>query len=206
VNNNIGAKIVGFAHSGMVFNRRTRVLAGHIKDLIPHGSSVLDVGCGDGTIDVLIQQDRPDLRIEGVDVLLRPVSKIPVGLFDGTKLPFQDKTFDVVMFVDVLHHTVDPIVLLTEAARVARQLIILKDHTMDGWFAYSRLRFMDWVGNAHHGVVLPYNYWEEARWRRTFPTLQLGVTEWRARLGLYPQPASWVFETDLHFVAASAVA
>src|SRR5689334_3260350 len=74
-------------------------------------AKVLDVGCGDGTIDALIQQKRPDVSIRGVDVLLRPATRIPVDLFDGKKFPFDDGSFDTCLFVDVLHHTTDPLIL-----------------------------------------------------------------------------------------------
>ena len=67
-----------------------------------------------------------------------------------------DASFDVVMFVDVLHHTDDPLLLLQEAQRVGK-IILVKDHFRKGFLAGPTLRFMDWVGNAHHGVVLPYN-------------------------------------------------
>ena len=44
---------------------------------------------------------------------------------------------------------------------MAARGIVLKDHTRNGLFSGSTLRFMDWVGNARHGVRLPYNYWPE---------------------------------------------
>jgi len=57
------------------------------------------------------------------------------------------------------------------------------------------------VGNARHGVVLPYNYWTDAQWRRAFQKLNLGIGEYRRQLGLYPVPANLAFERSLHFVA-----
>jgi SAM-dependent methyltransferase len=193
---------VGLLHEHLVFNRRTRVLAAHLSALMPRDACLLDVGCGDGTIDTLMLNQRPDISIRGVDVLVRPATKIPVDPFDGERLPCADKSFDVVCFVDVLHHTNDPTVLLKEAKRVARKLVVIKDHTMDGWLAYATLRFMDWVGNAHHGVVLPYNYWPEQRWRATFSALDMPIARWEPDVGLYPYPASLVFGRRLHFVAA----
>ncbi len=107
---------IGVLHEKLVFGRRARVLAEELAKAIPdEGSTVLDVGCGDGTIDILVKQRRLDLNITGVDVLLRPASRIPVRKFDGQHLPFPDQSFDVVMFVDVLHHTNDPAILLREA-------------------------------------------------------------------------------------------
>ena len=80
---------------------------------------VLDVGCGDGSIDQLIMKLRPDLRIEGIDVFVRPHPNIAVTKFDGERIPFPDKHFDAVMFVDVLHHTNNAVALLAEASSVS---------------------------------------------------------------------------------------
>jgi SAM-dependent methyltransferase len=188
-------------HGGYVFKRRVRVLSTHLAELLPQNASVLDVGCGDGLIAKLIMERRPDVRIEGIDVLVRPQTHVPVMAFDGTRIPHGDGSFDVVMFVDVLHHTDDPMVLLREARRVARQALVLKDHCKDGLLAGPTLRFMDWVGNARHGVVLPYNYWPKARWDAGFAELGLATEEYRSRIGLYPFPASLLFERSLHFIA-----
>jgi hypothetical protein len=105
------------------------------------------------------------------------------------------------MFVDVQHHTDDPMILLREARRVTRRGLLLKDHTADGWFAVPTLRFMDRVGNLRHGVALPYNYWPLAQWRAALSKLQLRSSIWESRLGLYPAPASWIFGRHLHFAA-----
>ena len=104
------------------------------------------------------------------------------------------------MFVDVLHHTNDPDVLLAEARRVARRAIIIKDNTKDGVLAGATLRFMDWVGNAPHGVALPYNYWPLARWRDAFSRLGMTPSVWESRLDLYGFPARFLFDRSLHFV------
>jgi SAM-dependent methyltransferase len=197
-----GIAAVGVLHGRLVFARRTGVLATALSQAIPtEARSVLDVGCGDGTIDAMLMERRPDLAITGVDVLVRPQTRVPVHAFDGKRLPFADGAFDVVTFVDVLHHTPDPTILLREARRVARMAIVLKDHLREGALAQTTLRFMDWVGNAHHNVVLPYNYWRKSEWTLAFLDLGLFVDHWNDRLGLYPAPASWVFERDLHFVA-----
>jgi ubiquinone/menaquinone biosynthesis C-methylase UbiE len=197
---------VGVLHEHMVFRRRARVLAQALARTIPpDAATVLDVGCGDGTIAALVRRYRPALSLTGVDVLVRPRTHIPVHAFDGVRLPFADGSFDVVMFVDVLHHTDDPSVLLREAKRVARRAVVLKDHTRDRLMAQATLRFMDWVGNAHHGVALPYNYWPEAKWRDAFARIGLSPQLWAAKLDLYPFPASLLFERNLHFLARLAV-
>ena len=195
-------RAVGTLHEKLVFGRRARVLANALAATIPAAArSILDVGCGDGMIDVIVREKRPEISIVGVDVLVRPAPHIHVTKFDGVHLPFEDNSFDTVMFVDVLHHTNDPSVLLREASRVAKLGVVIKDHTMDGLFSYPILRFMDWVGNAHHGVALPYNYWARSRWEREFHELGLKVQGLNINLGLYPFPASLIFERNLHFVA-----
>lgn len=193
--------IIGKAHERYVFERRIDVLSERLASLLPEAASVLDVGCGDGRIDALIGQRRPDTSLRGIDVLVRPTTFIPVAAFDGRRIPFDDDSFDVVMFVDVLHHTDDPEALLLEARRVSRKAIVIKDHCRDGLLAGSTLRVMDWVGNARHGVVLPYNYWPERRWREAFGRLGLAIEDWIAGLGLYPWPFSMLLDRRLHFMA-----
>jgi SAM-dependent methyltransferase len=182
-------------------NRRTRVLSRHLAGVIPPRSRVLDVGSGDGQIAHAIGQQRNDIEIEGIDVLVRPHTHIPVHHFDGKTIPQPENSFDVVMFVDVIHHADDPIALLREAVRVARKALVIKDHTLTGFLAGSTLRFMDRVGNARHGVALPFNYWTEREWSQTIEALGLRKAVWNRKLGLYPRPAGWVFDRQLHFVA-----
>jgi SAM-dependent methyltransferase len=193
---------IGSAHGRLVHSRRVQVLAGHFAELIPASHTVLDVGCGDGLIDRLILERRPDLQLEGVDVLVRPGARIPVTPFDGRRLPFEDRSWDTVLFCDVLHHTDDPAGMLREAARVARRSILIKDHTVAGFLARPTLRFMDFIGNAPHGVVLPYNYLTRTEWVHIFGSCRLDVKELRTRLGLYPGWADPIFGRSLHFVAA----
>ena len=181
--------------------RKVFALRDHLAALIPDGAQVLDVGCGDGALAYSILQTRPDLELRGIDVLMWKQPVIRIDQFDGHVIPYDDASFDVVMFVNVLHHTEDPTVLLREAKRVTRKSILIKDHTRDGLFADATLRFMDWVGNIGLGVALPYEFWPRERWVETLEGLGLKVTAWKSDLGLYPWPASWLFDRSLHFVA-----
>jgi SAM-dependent methyltransferase len=197
--------VLNSLHGGIVHTRRVRVLSQRVAPMFPQGAKVLDVGCGDGLIAKLIGQERPDLTLDGIDVLVRPQTHISVRAFDGRRIDSPDNSYDAVLFVDVLHHTDDPTVLIREAARVARRCIILKDHTRDGFLAGPTLAFMDWVGNAHHGVALPYNYWPRKRWLAMAAELGLTIEQWVDRLKLYPWWARWLFERKLHFVARMEV-
>ena len=77
---------VGTLHGRLVHARRVRALAGHFSDLLPTSHRVLDVGCGDGLIDRLVLERRPDLTIRGIDPLVRTGTHIPVAAFDGKTL------------------------------------------------------------------------------------------------------------------------
>ena len=187
------------------FERRGIKLAQAIAPLLPTNGSLLDVGCGDGEIDLRLKQLRPDVEFTGIDVQLRNSSAIPVQHFDGTTIPFPDRSFDAVMFVDVLHHTQDPAILLKEALRVARRFIILKDHTRDGLLAFHTLAVMDWLGNAHHHIPLPFHFLSKAEWLALFDQLQLKVDSWNSNLGQYPASVGWIVERQLHMVARLSI-
>ncbi len=187
-------------HSQGVFPRRRRVLVERISSLIPAGSTVLDVGTGDGSIAAAIRDAKPGITLSGIDVLVRGGAAIPVAPFDGVKIPYADDSFDVVLFVDVLHHTLDPQALLNEAARVARQCVIIKDHNRNGFLAAATLRFMDRVGNARFGVALPYNYLSPKEWREGYERAELEIAEYQTKLGLYPFWANWLFGRGLHSI------
>jgi SAM-dependent methyltransferase len=193
-------KLLGRAHGTLVHSRRIRRLSQQLAELIPQNADVLDVGCGDGKLAALIQQLRPDVKMQGIDVLVRDKTEVPIKRFDGVTIPFPDKSVDVTMFVDVLHHTEDPNVLLQEASRVAKKFIVIKDHTDDGFLSNVTLRFMDWVGNKPHGVVLPYNYWRERQWRQAFEELKFEIVAWHKDLKLYPHGADLFFGRGLHVI------
>jgi len=197
----IALRMIDGVHERYVVERRVRVIAHHLSRLVPQGSDVLDVGAGAGTIALSLMRQRPDIRVRGIDVLVRPGTHIPVREFDGSRIPEADRSVDTILLVDVLHHTDDPVSLLREAARVAREAVVIKDHVLDGWLASQTLRFMDRTGNERHGVRLPYNYLTLQQWKVAFEDAGLRVDADVRRLGLYPPPASWVFDRQLHFAA-----
>lgn len=196
-----GMPLIRSVHHAQVHGRRVTVLAGHLAGLMPSAASVLDIGTGDGLLARRVLAHRRDLQWTAVDTLPRPQAYVPVKIFDGRQLPFPDKTFDVALFVDVLHHADDPMALLREAVRVTRGSLLIKDHLREGVLAGPTLRFMDWIGNASWGVQLPYNYWDAGQWEAACQQLHLRPAHVRRALGLYPWWADWCFGRSLHFIS-----
>jgi SAM-dependent methyltransferase len=191
-------------HHRWIFERRIEVLSSLLAEMIPPGAAVLDIGCGDGSIGGLIQQKQPGVSVRGLEVMARPACQIEYSLFDGARIPYEDASFDVCLFVDVLHHSDDLALLLREAARVSRRYVLIKDHLCENPLDHATLRFMDWVGNRPHGVRLTYGYKSRREWDALFAAAGLGIRAWKDSIPLQAFPISAVFPRHLHYVALLA--
>ena len=101
-----------------------------IAQLVPRGSRVLDLGCGDGAMLAHLQQARDcsgyGIEIDDTNVLAcikRGVDVIQLNLDEGLSL-FDDASFDVVLQIDTLQHLRNAEVMLLETVRVGRIGII----------------------------------------------------------------------------------
>ena len=197
--------IIETLHASYIPARRISRLSTLLAAQLPPDARVLDVGCGDGSLARLLSEKRPDIHIRGIDVLVRSHVEIPVEAFDGLTIPMSDHSFDVLMFVDVLHHANDAMALLREAARVSRASILIKDHLCDSVMSGHLLKFMDRVGNERNGVALPFNYWQKKQWADAFRQTGLRTTYWSETLKLYPIWGDWLFGGGLHFLAQLAI-
>ena len=196
-----GLSLIKHLHGRFVSDRRARVLAQLLAADVPKRASVLDVGCGDGTIAHLLRQQIPSLSVQGLEVMARPHCLIDYNIFDGTRIPHEDASFDVYMFVDVLHHTEDIETVLKEGCRVSRRYVLMKEEMYENALDYASLKFMDWVGNRPHGVNLPYNFQTRKQWLEHFASSGLQIVAWRDRIPLYPFPFNTIFSRNLHFIA-----
>jgi len=188
-------------HTGYVQGRRAGVLARRLAEAIPRNCRVLDLGCGDGQISGLIQSQRPDLDIHGIDIIVRDRTYVPVTKFDGSHVQEPDASHDVVMLVDVLHHCDSPEAMIKEARRVAKKTLVIKDVMNDQLLSDFTLRIMDIAANRRYRVPCPFNFWPYKKWMSTFEGLGVRVTDWQSSLGLYPWPANLFFERQMHFIA-----
>jgi len=187
-------------HGPLVHARRVRRLADNISTLLPAGSSVGDIGAGDGALAAAVLKRRPDLTLHGADILCRKNTAIPIALFDGRRLPWATRSLDYTMLVDVLHHAETPIGLLREAVRVARLGVIIKDHYAENRLDQWTLMAMDWFGNSGYGVPSPFRYWSRAEWRHHLTASRLRQEVTHTTLHLYPPPLDTIFGRGLHFI------
>ena len=188
-----------YIHKKITLLNRLKVLSTELSKLIEKRSAVLDVGTGSADIAFLIGQNT-NSAFTGIDVLVREDTKIPVEEFDGKTIPFEDKSYDYVIFIDVLHHTPNLKELLIEASRIAKNGIIIKDHNCNSLWQNKVLRFTDWFGNAQYGVDLEYNFKSRKNWLSIFNELGLIETLY-VNPKLYPIFTRLVFWKDLDFIS-----
>jgi len=99
--------------------------------LVP-GNTILDAGCGTGTLLALIQESHPGVRLAGLDmdarILHRARAKTATPLSRGTatSLPFAAASFDYVFSTLVFHH-------LRHEEKIQAFKEILRVLRPDGW-------------------------------------------------------------------------
>lgn len=166
-----------------------------IQGLIPREvNSVLDVGCGNGSITNTLQVSHWVVGGDRSGRALRQVQAHPVQL-SADALPFRNRLFDVVMSHQVLEHLPDAIFLgsVAELARVARQYVFISVPYRDRIAQYR----------AHCGKCgCKYNVWGHLRTfndvsdvRRLFPQFTLRVHAFCGPENEYMTPLGrWIYQ------------
>ena len=152
-----------------------RAMAEQLAELVGTNGEVLDVGCGDGSMGASLMANNPQLEVCGIDVVEVPDAQIDVTLYDGSHIPFEDNSFDLVMATDVLHHTLDIGVVLTEMTRVSRRYVLIKDHAVYGPISRGWISLIDYVTNVPFGIPCVYNYPSLDGWHRYFDETGLEI-------------------------------
>lgn len=119
-------------------------MALEIARVIPSGSEVLDVGCGNGFIAHHLSA-MLGTNVIGIDVMDATQARIDYRRFDGVHFPLSDNSVDAVLLCYVLHHAQDAAVVLREMKRVLRPgglAVIYEDIPETPWD-----RFICWTHN-----------------------------------------------------------
>ena len=109
----------------------TNDLLNAIAALVPTGSRVLDLGCGDGALLAHLQQHKGctgyGVELDDANVhacVARGVQVLQLNLDQGLLSLFEDQSFDVVLQIDTLQHLRNAEVMLRETARVGKTGIV----------------------------------------------------------------------------------
>ena len=105
-------------------------------------STWLDLGCGDGLCAKFIGQYFPQTKYFGIDISSNSIDKAKSRgiqgaefvLYDGSHIPFEDNTFDIVFMACVMHHIMPSQrdTILSEIKRVLKEngkLVIFEHNT-----------------------------------------------------------------------------
>jgi methionine biosynthesis protein MetW len=132
-----------------------------IADLVPHGSRVLDLGCGSGETLAYLRDRREctgyGIEIADANVLAceqRGVNVIQLNLEEGLAI-FDDQSFDVVLQIDTLQHLRNTERMLMETARVGRIGIVSFPN-----FAHWANRLSVVRGRMPVTKALPYEWYD----------------------------------------------
>jgi SAM-dependent methyltransferase len=145
------------------------------------GHRVLDLGAGEGWVTVALA--RRGWSTCGADV--GPFARVagPYVVYDGTRLPFRDATFDTTLLLLTLHHCERPETVLDEALRVTRARLIVTESIVRNRLDRFWLDLLDGPFNRlRHGgrMPTPLGFRRVEEWQRLFASrrLKLIATLW----------------------------
>ena len=138
-----------------------KVLKDAVTSMVPYGSRVLDLGCGNGELLAHLQAHHGcsgyGVEIDDANVLAcvqRGVQVIQLNLDQGLAL-FGDQSFDVVLQIDTLQHLRNAETMLRETVRVGRMGVVTFPN-----FAHWPNRLSVLQGHMPVTKKLPYQWYD----------------------------------------------
>jgi ubiquinone/menaquinone biosynthesis C-methylase UbiE len=164
-----------FAHGAL--EKRAEKIVQLFEDQIPERSRILDLGGGWGFYAEPLKKRGHEHLV--LDVVKPGYQKAPVVLYDGTRIPFPDQSFDVAILVTMLHHVPDPAALLKEVQRVTRQKVVVVEdlyhHAAGRFWTLCRDRFLNVEFTEH-----PHQFRSDGGWREFFKVCGFGVSSFKS--------------------------
>ncbi len=161
---------------------------------LPKGSSAVDIGAGNGL--VAFELGKAEINATAVDVAdLSILPEVKVTVYDGERLPYPNRHFDSALLLTVLHHTTDPVAVLRESARVAKQVVIIEDVYTNQVQKYATFA-MDTLVNFGHSDMT-YQNRSLKEWKVIFKELGLEVVaEKEKRVLLFFRQVTFVLRSE----------
>jgi methionine biosynthesis protein MetW len=133
-----------------------------VLDEIPEQAKVLDLGCGDGSLLVMLQ-DKKKVKGFGVEISEEGVSLcVEKGLYcyqadiDDGLSDYKDNSFDYVILNQTIQNTKRPDYVINEVLRIGKKAIISFPN-----FAYISTRsYLMFKGTMPVNELLPYEWYE----------------------------------------------
>lgn len=131
-----------------------------ITDMISSQDSVLDVGCGDGTLMKMLREK--NVHVTGIDIdqnnivkcLEKGLSVIQGDIDEGLQ-GYSDKSYDYVVLNQTLQSTEKPDYVIQEMLRVGKKVVISFPN-----FAYWKVRFyLMFHGKMPKSNILPFEWY-----------------------------------------------
>ena len=148
-------------------------MALEIARAVPHGSEILDVGCGNGFIAHHLSAMLGTSTV-GIDLSSSVAAPIDYRRYDGARFPAPDKSFDAVLLCYVLHHAQDVGLVLKEMRRVLRDggfAVIYEDIPLSLWD-----KGVCWIHNQQwRGRTGPCRFRHEHEWRTMFSSFNFEI-------------------------------
>lgn len=193
-------------HESVLRSHRRRTVANcadYLRDDLRPGTTVLDIGCGPGTLSVDLARHVAPAAVLAVDVVDAPLDEarrhadaagidtVTFAVADVHDLDLPDASFDLVHAHQVLQHLSDPVAALREMARVARPggVVAARDADYAGFTWYPREPGLDdWLALSH----------AVARGNDAEPDAGRRLLAWAHAAGLrdvVPSASTWCFAT-----------
>jgi 2-polyprenyl-3-methyl-5-hydroxy-6-metoxy-1,4-benzoquinol methylase len=163
--------------------------------MVPEGASVLDIGCSSGNLGAALVKERK-AQVDGVDITKSDVELAKKHLQNAwvsdiendEKLPFE-KTYDVIIFADVLEHMKDPVGVLTRIKKFLKPdgivvfsipnmaHISIRLQLLEGNFTYTETGLLDYT-HLH--------FYNESEVRRIFDSAGYNIDKFNSTTFDYP--------------------
>lgn len=200
------AKYTHGHHESVLRSHQRRTAEDSAAYLLSHlkpGLSVLDIGCGPGTITgdlaarvapgpvLAVDMFADVLTVARAEIQRRNLSNVSFAAADVHKLDFPDDAFDVVHAHQVLQHVADPVQALREMRRVRRPggVVAARDADYAGFVWFPRLPALDlWLDL----------YEKAARANRGEPDAGRHLLSWALHAGfddITPTGSLWCYAT-----------